>query len=255
MRRTFLVAVVSCLSLQISVAAASAEPRQKEDPAREDAGFAEPGNRQADPAERDGPSPADGPYGPGQTDVILTTSILGFPYLAAQPAIELGLVGFEGGVTLSAGGELDAGWCGLCALAGLAPGIDRIRSSYVSPRARLAVHLNRLGSALGSDALDVYFGAVAGPAYYSLTMATSAEPRVESTIRTVIFGPMVGFRATPGGERGFFVTGEGRLHTEFGRQVVSVSAGDDEDEDVILEGAASVGRTGIDTIFGIGYRF
>lgn len=207
-----------------------------------------------DEPEPESPRPEAGPYRPGTTDLAVTTSLIGFPYLAAQPSLEIGLVELADGVILSGGGELDAGWCALCFLAGLAPGIESLSANYVSPRARIALHFNALGSLMGSEDLDFYFGGVIGPAFYSLSMSTDVESDFDSRVRTLLFGPVAGFRFTLEEGRGLFAAGELRFHSEVGRSVVRLTA-EEEDEEVVLEGAADVERQGIDAIFGIGYRF
>lgn len=208
-------------------------------------------------ADEPGAEAIDGPWGPGTTDLMLSMTVGGFltGYLTAQPGLEVGTVELGEGTTLGLGAEAGMGWCALCPLFALTPGIDRFRSTYVSPRGRMTLHFNQIADGLGIENLDTYAGIVAGPAFYSINLDFADGASAESTIATVIVGPVAGARLTFSGTDGFFAYGEGRYHTEFGRQSVSMEIEGDEDEQVVMERAGDVGRQGLDTFFGVGYRF
>ena len=198
------------------------------------------------------------PYGVGTTDLMVSGSLFGVfgGYLTVQPGLELGMIPLGEGITLGVGGELDAGWCALCGLLALTPVFDSLSAWYASPRGRATVHFNQLSEALDMSGLDAYVGLVAGPALYSVDMNFAGGGRAEGRILSFIIGPVFGARITTEGTTGFFIFGEGRFHSEFGRSTVTVTIEGDEDEEVfVAEGGGATSRGGLDTFVGLGFRF
>ncbi len=199
------------------------------------------------------PQNLDEPFNPGNTDLSVMGGVGNLLYLWVEPGVDFGLFSLGEGITVSAGGGLNAGWCAICGLASLMPGVS-IAGWYLQPTARATVHFNQLGALFDTNQLDSYAGLASGVAIYSLSMETEQEPDLETGVYSFLIGPILGARWTFDGADGLFAAAELRLLAEFGQQTFTVRTGD-EDEDVVEEGAANVARQGFDLNVGIGFRF
>lgn len=240
--RHFVAVVAVITTLSFSSAVVAAEPQQESE----------------QPHQYEDESSLEGPFGPGNLDF---SAMLGLNsgYLFVEPSLDLGLVEVSEGLTLSAGGGLNLGWCGLCGVISLFTPFD-YRGWYAQPTGRVALHINQIGDALNLTGLDSYVGVMAGPTFYSFTFSDEI-PELDSnaTVRTfgIMVGPMAGIRATVQDDSGLFVGFEARAITEIGVTTFSMDVGTEEDGTWVEEESTgtTVRRSGLDWNLNAGFRF
>ncbi|MBA2660745.1 MAG: hypothetical protein H0U74_00495 [Bradymonadaceae bacterium] len=189
------------------------------------------------------------PFGAGTLDITLAAGLGNLLYPHIEPGVDLGLVNLGASVALSLGGVVDLGYCLLCGFVSSFSGYD-ISSWYINPMGRALLHFGSVAQMLDEPGFDVYIGAMAGPAFYTLSSSDGANSFTAS-VTTFLLGPLVGLRYSLDDTNSWFIFGEGRLLLEFGFSEITLRSSDGQSRTY----ENNFGRGGNDAVFGLGRRY